>query len=283
MGRAAWLAARMVAPVSERAAGPFAARGWFTPWSLPLPESERRRREGWLAGTSPLVIRGAGTELAAFVAGEGPAVLMVHGWGERAAALGAFVEPLVAAGHRVVGVDLPAHGGSPGRRTDAFAWAQTITDAATAVDARVVVAHSMGAATTLLAAGEGLRTDGLVLLAPVVRLEHAVATFARTYRLPPRVVRALRGQIERDFGADVWRRLASDRNAANLGVPGLVFHDRDDPQVDIGDAYRLASAWRGAELVLTHRLGHNRLPRAPQVIERVVAFASDATSVGQAA
>jgi hypothetical protein len=47
--------------------------------------------------------------------GEGPPVLLMHGWEGRAAQLGAFVGPLVAAGLKVVGYDAPAHGESAGK------------------------------------------------------------------------------------------------------------------------------------------------------------------------
>ena len=42
-------------------------------------------------------------------------VLVVHGWGSRAAYLSALTEGLVAAGHEVVALDLPGHGASRGR------------------------------------------------------------------------------------------------------------------------------------------------------------------------
>ena len=50
-----------------------------------------------------------------FAWGAGPSVLLVHGWEGRGAQLGALVDPLVAAGYRVVALDGPAHGDSPGR------------------------------------------------------------------------------------------------------------------------------------------------------------------------
>ena len=55
-------------------------------------------------------------DVRAWIWGEGPAILLVHGWGGRGAQLAAFVPPLVAAGHTVVAFDGPAHGDSPGRR-----------------------------------------------------------------------------------------------------------------------------------------------------------------------
>ena len=46
--------------------------------------------------------------------GEGPIVLLVHGWNGRSTQLGGFVSPLVARGHRVVAFDALGHGDSDG-------------------------------------------------------------------------------------------------------------------------------------------------------------------------
>ena len=49
--------------------------------------------------------------------GAGPTVLLVHGWNGRATQLGAFVEPLVARGYRVVAFDALGHGHSVGTQS----------------------------------------------------------------------------------------------------------------------------------------------------------------------
>src|SRR5687768_13117485 len=108
--RATWLATKVTGHFSSRLAGRFASRLWFTPWPVPVGERARAKQAGWLAGTQPVTFDVGTHRIAGFSAGEGPAVLLVHGWGERAASLGAFVAPLVGAGFRVVGVDLPGHG-----------------------------------------------------------------------------------------------------------------------------------------------------------------------------
>ena len=46
--------------------------------------------------------------------GEGPTVLLVHGWNGAAAQLAGYVQPLVDAGYHVVAFDQPGHGHSSG-------------------------------------------------------------------------------------------------------------------------------------------------------------------------
>jgi pimeloyl-ACP methyl ester carboxylesterase len=272
--RLVWLGARVSAHISQRLAAIFAWRLWFTPWRVELSERARAREAAWLAGTTPLRIPFGGGQLAGFCAGDGPTVLLVHGWSDRASRLGAFVEPLVASGFRAVAVDLPAHGDSPGRMTNAYEAAEALQSVSEHLGGVYgVVAHSMGGAETLLAIREGFAPERVVLLASAVRLRHAVDQFSAMFGLPRATMTALSAAIERRFGSQVWDDLSADRIAAHLGdIPALLFHDGDDTQVTRKDAELLASAWPGARLVTTSGLGHDRLLRDPDVVQQAVAF-----------
>lgn len=271
--RATWLATRAAAPISPRLAGLAAARLWFTPWRIPIGERGAKRQEEWLRPTEPVSFRVDGRRVAGYAAGSGPTVLLVHGWGERGASLGAFVAPLVAAGYRVVGIDLPGHGASEGGQTDGFQLGDAIRAVCDELgDVRAVVAHSMGATTTLYAAHRGLRVDGLVLLAPSPRLDRALVTFSKMFSLPRNAVAGLKSTIERRYGADVWDRLSAQAFAADLSVPALIVHDRDDPQVALQDAEALHAAWPSSRLFVTEGLGHGRILRDPAVIDEVTSF-----------
>jgi len=271
-----WLAARGLGAVSSRAAGPATARLWFTPWQVPLSERARAKQERWLESTEPIAIPFEGGALAGYAAGDGPTVLLVHGWGERAGALGAFIAPLVDAGYQVVGIDLPAHGGSPGTQTDALVNAAALRAASAAVGGiEAVVAHSMGAHSTTLALAEGLPARAAVLLAPAVRLEHGLDKFGDMFRLPARAVRGLRATIEKRYGRTIWEDLAADHLARRIQIPALILHDRDDPQVDLADARLLASAWEESSVRVTEGLGHNKVVRDPGVVSAAVGFLDD--------
>ena len=271
--RATWLAARALGTVSERAAARAVTRLWFTPWPVPTGDRASAREAAWLESTRPLRVPFAGGDLTGFDAGEGPIVLLVHGWGDRASRLGAFVAPLTASGFRAVGLDFPGHGDQPVRRTNMLEFADALRATADHLgDVHAVIAHSIGGATTAIALRDGLSVDRVALVASAVRLEHAVEKFGPLFRLPPRATAALRHEIERRFGATVWRDFAADLVAPTFDVPALLVHDRDDDQIAYADGASLAGAWPGAELVTTEGFGHHRLLRDPEVITRVVEF-----------
>lgn len=270
--RLMWLGTRFAPRISKRLGGFFAWQLWFTPWRVQLSERAEAREAAWLAMTTPLRIPHAGGTLHGFTAGEGPTVLLAHGWGDQASRLGAFVAPLVDAGFRVVAVDKPAHGSSPGLRTDAYRLAAAIRATADAVGGVYgVVAHSMGGVETLLAIRDGLRVERLVLLAPALRLRHAVAKFVELFQVPEASMNSLTAAIERRYGTQVWDDVSSDLLVANLDVPALLVHDRSDAQVDFADGERLRDAWPGVNFLATDGLGHDRLLRDPDVVSAAVA------------
>jgi pimeloyl-ACP methyl ester carboxylesterase len=273
-----WAGAHYGGAVSATVGGWFTDQLWFTPWTVELSERARQREAQWLAPTTPLRVPFGGSHLSGFMAGDGPAVLLVHGWGDRASRLGAFIEPLTAAGHRVVAIDAPAHGDSPRRMTNAYEAADALRAAAAhvgGVDA--VIAHSMGGLEALLAIRGGLQVQRLVLLASAVRLEHAMDKFSTLFAIPERSMQGLQRRIERRFGPGIFDDLAADRLIGDIDVPGVLIHDRQDPQVDFADGQELAAAWPGGRLIPTEGLGHDRLLRDPDVIRTAVGVATTAS------
>ena len=266
-------AARFFGRYSARLGGAFASQVWFTPWRVPVSEKGLKKQAGWLESTQSFILKTTTGRIAGFTAGDGPTVVLVHGWGEAAAGLGGFIAPLTEAGYRVVGVDLPGHGDSSGQRTDIPESGAVVNEIAGHFGgAHAVIAHSMGANTALWALKNGLSAEHAVLLAPNVDMAYAFETFEVLFGLPPKAVVGLKRSIERRFGASIWRDIRGDHLAKRLRVPGLVFHDPEDPQIPFAGSERLVSAWRGAELIATPGLGHGAITRDPFVIERAIDF-----------
>lgn len=277
--RVTWAVAGAASRVSSRVAGRAAARLWFTPWPVPVSERALVKQNAWLQDAAPVAFTTrSGHRLSGFSSGEGPVVLLVHGWGEWATNLGAFVAPLRDAGYRVVGFDLPAHGSSSGVQTDGLLNAAAVREAAEAVGGvHGVIGHSMGAHATTLALHDGLEADRVVLLAPAVRLEHGVDAFKQTFGLTDRAVRGLRATIESRYGKTVWGDLAADKLARAVTTPALIIHDADDDQIALADGKMLARSWPGAILETTEGLGHGRIIRDPGVVGRACSFLTGET------
>ncbi len=270
-------ATRLLGRFSSRLAGVPAYLLWFIPWRVPISERGLQKQARWLEGTQPFKLRTKVGRIAGVTAGAGPLIMLVHGWGERAAGLGGFIGPLVDRGFRVVAFDLPAHGGSGGQMThgpiDAGVAVREVAVHFGAVHA--VIAHSLGANAALLAMRDGLQVRRAVLIAPNVDVTYAMDTFQTMFGLPSKAMTGLQRKIERRFGPSIWRDVNVDRVAERFDMPGLVIQDPDDPQVPFVGAERLVRAWTGSTLIEAPGLGHGAITRDPSVIERAVGFVAE--------
>jgi len=253
-------------------------------WCRPPHAQGRHDVPGGTTWTLPV----GRSEIAGQTWGDGPTVVLVHGWGgHRAQLASTLVEPLVAAGLRVVAYDAPSHGASgPGAlgRSQAtlpeMAAAVGAVVAAQAVEhgpVRAVVGHSLGAAASALAVLDGTATERLVLLTPLAQPLSYVTEFAAALGLGDtgrhRLVVRMEGLVDRPLSSlDIPVRAA---NATAPLPPALVLSDRDDKEADHEDGPRIARVWPGAELVVTDGLGHRRILRDEETIKRVVAFVGD--------
>lgn len=266
--------------VSQDLGCSLAERLFTSPRRHPRPERER----AILASGRPFTVdvrlrsprwNGARTRVAAWRWGHGPSVLLVHGWEGRGSQLGAFVEPLVAAGLSVVAFDAPAHGDSAGRRLYLTDHADAITDvAATVGPLHATIAHSFGAAATLLAHSRGgVDASCNIMVAPNVLIDDAVARFAKLIALDEEERDGLEHALTVHSGIGP-RALGLGRLVGKRDAGLLVLHDRDDREVPLVHGERLAAVWPNARLVTTDGLGHRRILRDDLVIAETVAFAS---------
>lgn len=271
------LASRFFGRYSSRLAGAIVYRLWFIPWRIPVSERGLQKQARWLEPTQPFTLTTSAGRIAGFTTGDGPLVMLVHGWGERASGLGGFIGPLVDAGFKVVGLDLLAHGDSDGQTTNPIESAAVMSEVADHLGgAHAVIAHSLGANAALWAMKDGFAVKRAVLIAPNVDMAYAIESFEGMFGLPRKAMEGLKRKLERRFGRTIWHDLRGDHLATKITTPGLVFHDPDDPQVPFEGSERLVRAWAGSRLIEAPGLAHAAITRDPSVIERAVAFVAEA-------
>ncbi len=261
------LSVQALAPVAPDLAAKAAARWFFTPRRRPV---------------RPLTIEGLpgrrfsfdldGRRIVATSFGEGPSVLLAHGWEGHAGQVARFVRPLVEAGFRAVAVDMPAHGASEGATTTAVEMARTL-EALADISGEVegVIAHSLGATAATLALTRGLPARRAVLLAPAAEPVLFAHRAARLFGLPGDGVERMLAAIEARAGVSfAYLDLAS--KVSHLAAPALILHDPQDREVPFDHAARRARAGPGAKLVASEGGTHHRQLRDPEVVEQAVGF-----------
>ncbi|MCB2256142.1 alpha/beta hydrolase [Pseudomonas chlororaphis] len=225
-------------------------------WELPL-----------LARSERITLRFG---LSALRWGQGPAVLLMHGWEGRPTQFASLINALVGAGYSVVALDGPAHGRSPGREANIVLFARALLEAAAELPPlRAVIGHSMGGASAMLAVQLGLRTETLVSIAAPARILGVLRGFARYMRLPPRARSAFIRQVEQDVG---MRAAALDVARYQLDVPGLIVHAEDDNFVPVKESELIHDAWFDSRLLRLKEGGHQRVLADPRVIDGVLAL-----------
>ena len=210
-------------------------------------------------------------------------VLLVHGWGGRAAQFAPLVRELRAVGLGVVAFDAPAHGSAPGRGTFIVDFHAAMAELQRRHGAfRAVVGHSFGAFAALIAVAEGLETSRLIAISSPSDSDFLVRSFAAAVGLGKASTDALRDRFARRLfpgETGLYERYSAAAHPLPDGVRLLLVHDDGDRTIPLSESERLRaahSAWLDdrVELMTTTGLGHQRILSAPPVLEAVTAFVS---------
>lgn len=225
-------------------------------WELPLLERAER-----------LTLRFG---LSALRWGQGPTVMLMHGWEGRPTQFASLIEALVAAGYTAVALEGPAHGRSPGDEANVVLFARAMLEAAAELPPlRAVIGHSMGGASAMLAVQLGLRSETLVSIAAPARILGVLRGFARYMGLPPRARSAFIRQVEKEVG---MRAASLDVAQYQLDMPGLIVHAEDDRFVPVKESELIHQAWFDSRLLRLSEGGHQRVLADPRVVEAVIAL-----------
>jgi pimeloyl-ACP methyl ester carboxylesterase len=271
-----------------------AAIAFLTPHRRPLPSLAVPQKN-----FRPFTILTATQRITGVEMGAGPTVLLVHGWEGQTSDFSSLIPALLKAKYRIVGFDLPAHGGTreriQRRNSDAankhlelfFGDAAeqvfqgetaSIPDcvaACLAVQQRfgkfhAVIGHSVGALIAAQATTSGLSCRRLVAIAAPARYETCARRFAEQSRLHPDETEEMIGALEA-MQTQV-RTICLPDIARSQNIPALFIHSRDDRVVPFSDSAESVGPWRDARFLQLDGLGHRRILNFPEVVRSVANF-----------
>lgn len=262
----------IISAVAPKLAAKIAIKVFATPVRVPRPESEME-----MFYLSKQFSLKNGT--AAFEWGDShhPLVMLIHGWNGRGTQISSFANALVEKKFRVVALDGPGHGSSPGKMTNPAHFAQFIIDSQNELaplGAHAVIAHSFGGGCAVLAAKRGLKTRGIVLVASPAFYEKVVGFFSKSLKLNVASHAEFIKEIVKVAGIHP-SELDIGALGATLNLPALVVHDEGDNAVNYISATAIHSAWPGSKLYTTQGLGHRRILKDPKVIIEVADFIAE--------
>ncbi len=234
------------------------------------------------------------------LAGDGPVLLMLHGWGDRLETFDALVQQLGTKDYCIVRLDLPGFGAT--ELPQAVWGLESYADFVAAFCAklelktpRAIIGHSNGGAVAILGlANDILLADKLVLLASAgVRDRHGVRKLAfklvaklgkvATFWLPRAYRRKLQQKFYGTIGSDMLvaphlketfkKTVAQDiqQEAAKLSLPTLLIygdHDTATPVQAIG--VPLHDLIKDSKLSIVHGADHFVHHQVPEQVAKQI-------------
>ena len=206
--------------------------------------------------------------------GEGPVILLVHGWAGRPTQFRKFIEKFVELGYKVVGFDGPAHGASDGATTNIKEFAIAIEKIYEVTgEPEAVLTHSFGGSAVLYAVLQGLPVKKLVNIASPTIGDEIINTYLRAINGSAKTGEFFKSYILKTQGKP-FNEFTSLFFIRNIKQPLqlLLVHDEEDRDVYIRHAEELVKVYPRAQLLRTKGLGHTRILKDEGVINACVTF-----------
>ena len=206
--------------------------------------------------------------------GEGPLVILVHGYSGRGIQLAKIARQIASKGFQCIFFDAGGHGDSRVEKIGFFTFMNDTRDIFRHFDAPVyaLIGHSAGVLGMMRARKLfGLRAQKYgVICAPL--FPYVPLDAMRLGGAPEQTITYIKAILSDQFQTS-WSSLVSGISfEADAGKPLLAVYDLQDEMVSHGDAEALRKIWPETTIVKTQGYGHNKILQAPETINAVLDF-----------
>jgi len=257
--------------ISSRLASFFGIRLFITPVNFPIPKREQYMLKS--AQKKRLQIPEIKKEIEILSYGYSKKkVLLVHGWSGRSTQLFAFADKLLENGFMVISFDGPAHGKSTGRTTMMPEFLKTIEKINTTFGPfEAAIGHSFGATSLYNAAATFLDIKTFIAIGSGDRISDIISNFAKNLYLKEKSAKKIQLGLEKKWMIHI-DDFSSSSVAKKIKIPVLVVHDIIDGDVPVSCAYRIRQNLEKGSLFITNGLGHTKILRNNEVINKSIKF-----------
>jgi len=257
--------------ISIRLASFFGIRLFITPVNFPIPKREQYMLKS--AQKKRLHIPEIKKEIEILSYGYSKKkVLLVHGWSGRSTQLFAFADKLLENGFMVISFDGPAHGKSTGRTTMMPEFLKTIEKINTTFGPfEAAIGHSFGATSLYNAAATFLDIKTFIAIGSGDRISDIISNFAKNLYLKEKSAKKIQLGLEKKWMIHI-DDFSSSSVAKKIKIPVLVVHDIIDGDVPVSCAYRIRQNLEKGSLFITNGLGHTKILRNNEVINKSIKF-----------
>lgn len=207
--------------------------------------------------------------------GEGPKVLILHGWNGRASQFFTIIDTLVQAGYQVVAADQPGCGDSEGQHNGLMLIRELIEKQERDSKYAAIVAHSFGWLGAINSQPDKL-SQCLVGIAPPADFSWLLEIFTSRAGLNGRVYSALKKRVQKNYGINSLDEISIRQIGPQLQLPGLVIFDSEDLKIAESQMKEILQYWPSVEKFQTDGLGHSRILHDKAVAEKILTFINHA-------
>lgn len=207
--------------------------------------------------------------------GNGPTVLLNHGWESNSYRWKYLIEPLQKLDYNILSIDAPAHGASDGNLFTAVKYSRIIKDTIELYQPKIVIAHSVGAMATIFQESQSVHEfiEKFVFLGSPNRLEVIMRGYQSLTSFNNSVYNSLNNSLKSKFGFHIEEFCAANFAMA-IKVPALVVHNPDDLIVPYKAMDEIAAAMPLATTYTSQTGGHSLYTQ--EVIDEVITFLKEA-------
>jgi len=191
-------------------------------------------------------------------AGNGPTILLAHGWESNSFRWRKLFKHLQAADFNIVAMDGPAHGNSGSDRFTALLYAQMMKVVTEYYNPQVLCGHSIGGMASIICLHQFDLPS--VRKAVILASPDKLTDITNNYFNIIGGSNSLRSSYEKNFVAVFGKPIdyySSASFASEFSLPALVVHDKEDSINKFDEGERIHRSWEGSELFVTHGLGHS--------------------------
>ena len=257
-------------PIVE-ATMPRTARNWaYKQFFTPLKIKFRKEEVAFLKTSKSSFFDFNTHKIALYEWGEGPTVIMQHGWSGKGVQFIKMIEALSSNGFHVVAFDAPSHGNSTGEMTSAFEFIEVIK----VLDkmfgpVHTYIGHSMGGLVLLNVLASGVQLKNIILLNAPSKSTPVMDSFLGILGGSQKTGQFIRDYVQRKYRR-IFDSLFSPRIEANLTKKILVIHDKKDRQVTFDNIEKTKKLLPQAAFHFIEGLGHTRILYDKNVVDVVL-------------
>ncbi|MGJ8685255.1 MAG: alpha/beta fold hydrolase [Nonlabens sp.] len=190
--------------------------------------------------------------------GDGPTVLLNHGWESNAFRWKYLFDDLKALDYNIIAIDGPAHGNTSGTLFTAIEYSKLIKATVELYEPEVIISHSVGAMATVYNEFHhpSPSLKKLVLLGGPNSLEVIMKDYQKLLSFNKKVYTGLDKMLFKRFGYHVTE-FKTENFAVNITAQTLILHEQNDRIVPVSAGREIAGKMQNVTFIETQTGGHS--------------------------